>query len=56
MDKLNVGELKEYIGQLARLLLRLWHQPPAAWPDNPMTEEAVSRRLEEERGSVGRVH
>ena len=54
MDKLNVRELKEYAGQLARLLLRLSHVPPADWPENPLTEEQVARRLEEERGTVVR--
>lgn len=55
VDKLNVRELKEYAGQLARLLLRLSHVPPADWPENPLTEEQVARRLEEERGTVVRV-
>ena len=56
VDKLNVRELKEYAGQLARALLRLSHQPPEAWPDNPMTEEAVRQRLDAERGTVVRVY
>ena len=56
VDKLNVRELKEYVGQLARLLLRLSHQPPEAWPDNPQTEEAVQQRLNDERGTVVRVY
>lgn len=56
VDKLNVRELKEYAGQLARLLLRLSHQPPEAWPDNPETEAAVAKRLEAERGTVVRVY
>ncbi len=56
VDKLNVRELKEYAGQLARLLLRLSHQPPEAWPDNHVTEEAVKARLDEERGTVVRVY
>lgn len=55
IDKLNVRELKEYAGQMARLLLRLSHQPPEAWPDNPLTEEMVQQRLENERGTVVRV-
>ena len=55
VDKINVRELKEYAGQLARLLLRLSHQPPEVWPDNPVTEEAVGRRLDQERGTVVRV-
>ena len=54
-DKLNVRELKEYVGQLARLLLRLSHVTPEEWPENPMTKEAVEERLETERGTVVRV-
>lgn len=55
IDKVNVRELKEYAGQLARLLLRLSHLPPEAWPVNPMTRELVGQRLEAERGQVIRV-
>ena len=55
-DKLNVRELKEYIGQLARLLLRLSHVAPEEWPENPVTEEAVAERLAAERGTVVRVY
>ena len=54
-DKVNVRELKEYVGYLARLLLRLSHVPPAAWPVNPMTSTAVGQRLTAERGQVIRV-
>lgn len=54
-DKVNVRELKEYVGHLARLLLRLSHVPPAAWPANPMTADLVRQRLEAERGQVIRV-
>ncbi|MBK36918.1 MAG: hypothetical protein CME26_15485 [Gemmatimonadetes bacterium] len=56
VDKLNVRELKEYAAQLSRLLLRLSHQPPEAWPENPQTEESVQKRLAEERGTVVRVY
>lgn len=55
LDKLNARELKEYVGQLARLLLRLSHVPPTAWPANPLTPEAIAQRLEAERGRVVRV-
>ena len=55
-DKLNTRELKEYVAQLARLLLRLSHEPPEAWPENTVTPEAVADRLEAERGSVVRVY
>jgi hypothetical protein len=54
-DKVNVRELKEYVGQLARILLRLSHLPPEQWPENTMTSEQVQARLAEERGSVVRV-
>ena len=54
-DKLNVRELKEYVGQLARLLLRLSHVAPEEWPENPVTKEAVRARLAAERGTVVRV-
>ena len=55
-DKLNVRELKEYAGQLARLLLRLSHVAPEEWPENPLTKEAVKARLDAERGTVVRVY
>lgn len=54
-DKVNVRELKEYVGQLARILLRLSHVPPQEWPDNPITPARVQTRLEEERGTAIRV-
>lgn len=55
LDKLNVRELKEYAGQLARLLLRLSHISPEDWPQNPQTADAVRERIETERGTVVRV-
>ena len=55
-DKLNVRELKEYAGQLARLLLRLSHQAPEQWPENAVTKQAVKERLDAERGTVVRVY
>lgn len=55
-DKLNVRELKEYAGQLARLLLRLSHQAPEQWPVNTLTKETVKQRLHEERETVVRVY
>lgn len=54
-DKVDIRELKEYAGQLARLLLRLSHVPPGEWPENAVTPEKVGERLEEERGTVIRV-
>ena len=52
---LDVRELKEYAGQLARLLLRLSHVAPEDWPENPQTPETVQKRVEAERGTVVRV-
>ncbi len=54
-DKVNVRELKEYVGQLARLLLRLSHSSPEQWPENPVTPEQVRDRLQAERGTVVRL-
>jgi hypothetical protein len=54
-DKVNVRELKEYVGQLARLLLRLSHIAPEEWPANPVTAADVAARLATERGQVIRV-
>ncbi len=55
LDKVNIPELKVYIGQLARTLLRLSHVPPEQWPENPLTPEKVRERLDSERGTVVRV-
>ncbi|MBN1687200.1 MAG: M28 family peptidase [Spirochaetales bacterium] len=54
-DKVNVRELKDYVGQLARILLRLSHVPPEEWPANTITPGQVRARLETERGAVVRV-
>ena len=54
-DKVRPRELKEYVGQLARLLLRLSYVAPAAWPVNGVTVADVLARLERERGQVVRV-
>jgi hypothetical protein len=54
-DKVNVRELKEYVGQLARVLLRLSHVPPEEWPENPVTPVQVQERLAAERGTIVRV-
>ena len=54
-DKLNARQLKEYVGQLARLLLRLSHLPPQDWPTNPESPASARARLDRERGSVVRV-
>ena len=49
-NKLNVRELKEYAGQLARLLLRLSHVAPDDWPENPVTVDDVNRMIERDAG------
>jgi Zn-dependent M28 family amino/carboxypeptidase len=54
-DKVNVRELKEYVGQLARILLRLSLVPPGEWPENRLTPNQVRARLDDERGTVVRV-
>jgi len=51
----DIGELKDHVGQLARLLLRLSHLPPDAWPACPVTPERVEVSLDAERGVVVRV-
>jgi hypothetical protein len=55
-DKVRPRELKEYIGHLARLLLRLSYVAPEAWPANPLTPADILARLERERGQVNRVY
>jgi hypothetical protein len=54
-DKVKVRELKEYVGQLARLLLRLSHVAPTEWPANPQSVAQVKAQIEAERGQVVRV-
>ena len=54
-DKINIRELKEYVGCIARLLLRLADVPPDRWPRNDITAADVGARLERERSSVARV-
>ena len=54
-DKVNIRELKDYAAHLARLLLRLSYEPPAAWPQNNLKVEAIAQRLQAETGQVVRV-
>ncbi len=49
-NKLNVRELKEYVGQLARLLLRLSYVEPDEWPTNPLTITDVNQMIERDAG------
>jgi Zn-dependent M28 family amino/carboxypeptidase len=55
-DKIEVRELKEYAAQLSRLLWRLAHVPPDAWPSTTVTADEAQRRVIAERGTVVRVH
>lgn len=55
IDKVRPRELKEYVGFLARLLLRLSLAPPGEWPENPVTQETVEERLREEMTGVVRT-
>lgn len=55
VDKVRVRELKEYVGFLARTLLRLSRIPPPDWPPNPETVEGVEARLRREIGAVQRT-
>jgi hypothetical protein len=54
-DKVDVRQLQAYVGQLARVLLRLSHVPPEEWPDNPVTPAQLQARLKKECGTVIRV-
>ena len=54
-DKVRIRELKEYAGLLARLLLRLSHTEPSAWPENRLDTAVIQKRLNAERGSVLRT-
>jgi hypothetical protein len=54
-DKINVRELKEYVGFLARFLLRLSYIPPEDWPSGPETPASVQARLKAERPFVQRT-
>ncbi len=54
-DKLNVRELKEYVAQLSRLMLRLSRLEPACWPQIGVPLAEAAARVEAERGAVVRV-
>jgi hypothetical protein len=54
-DKLNVRELKEYVAQMSRLMLRLSQVEPDAWPQLGVSTDDAAARVEAERGSVVRV-
>ncbi|MCA9109483.1 MAG: M28 family peptidase [Planctomycetaceae bacterium] len=54
-DKLRFRELKEYAGNLARLLLRLSHVPPEEWPENCLDPDEIEMRIGAERGTVFRT-
>ena len=54
-DKVRPRELREYVGLLARLLLRLSHLPPAEWPANSLRVDDIEARLKDELGTVPRT-
>ena len=54
-DKVRPRELKEYVGQLARLLLRLSHIPPQDWPENTLDVDEIKDRLKREVGTTMRT-
>ena len=54
-DKVRPRELREYVGLLARLLLRLSHLPPAEWPANSLRVDDIEVRLKDELGTVPRT-
>ncbi|MAG36657.1 MAG: hypothetical protein CL878_10520 [Dehalococcoidia bacterium] len=54
-DKVRPSELREYVGLLARLLLRLSHLPLAEWPADPLRVDDIEARLKEELGTVPRT-
>jgi len=55
IDKVRPKELQEYVAFLARLLWHLSWVSPHEWPENPVSVDDVSKRLDEERGQVVRV-
>ena len=48
-------ELKEYVAQLSRLMLRLSRLEPACWPQIGVPLAEAAARVEAERGAVVRV-
>lgn len=54
-DKVRPRELRDYVAQLSRILLRLSHVPPEQWPENPLTIKSVERQFRNELGNVGRT-
>ncbi|MSS69897.1 MAG: M28 family peptidase [Candidatus Latescibacteria bacterium] len=55
LDKARVRELKEYVGFLASLVLRLSHVPPEAWPEDRLDTGEIQARLKAEVGTVFRT-
>lgn len=54
-DKVRVRDLKEYVGLLARLVLRLSHVPPQEWPANRLDPDAIRALIPNEIGSPHRT-
>lgn len=55
LDKVRVRDLKEYVGLLSRLLLRLSHVPPGEWPDNTLDPDSIRARIPAEITQVHRT-
>jgi hypothetical protein len=53
LDKVRVRDLKEYVGILARLLLRLSHVAPEKWPVNKLDPASIQARIP---GELTQVH
>jgi hypothetical protein len=55
IDKVRVRELKEYVGLLSAVMLRLSHVPPGEWPENRLSVKEIEARLKAEYGTVFRT-
>ncbi|OGG46576.1 MAG: hypothetical protein A3F84_21130 [Candidatus Handelsmanbacteria bacterium RIFCSPLOWO2_12_FULL_64_10] len=55
LDKVRVRELKEYVGLLSGLALRLSHAPPEAWPEDRLDTGEIVARVKAEVGTVFRT-
>ncbi len=54
-DKVRPRELREYVAQLARVLLRLSHVPPEEWPSNELDVGEIAARISREAGTAVRT-
>jgi aminopeptidase YwaD len=53
LDKVRIRDLKEYVGMLARLLLRFSHVAPEDWPANTLDPALITARIPAE---LNRAH